>query len=51
MGRVQGKDDVSEEKEFDEGPYLDAEGNLCQDHMETVQDTEYETMIQCHVGK
>jgi len=50
LGRVQGKDDVSEEKEFDEGPYLDAEGNLCQDHMETVQDTEYETMIQCHVA-
>lgn len=51
LGRVQGKDDVSEEKEsFDETPYLDAEGNLCQDLMETVQDTEYETMIQCHVA-
>ena len=31
-------------------PYLDADGNLCQDKMETVQDTEYETMIQCRVA-
>ena len=27
-------------------PYLDQAGNLCQDKLETMQDTEYETMIQ-----
>ena len=31
-------------------PYLDEAGNLCQDKVETVQDTEYETMIQCRVA-
>ena len=31
-------------------PYLDEEGNLCQDKVETFQDTEYETMIQCRVA-
>ena len=44
--QVQGDD---EEKESF-SPYLDADGNLCQDKMETVQDTEYETMIQCRVA-
>ena len=31
-------------------PYLDEAGNLCQDKLETIQDTEYETMIQCRVA-
>jgi hypothetical protein len=31
-------------------PYLDDSGYLCQDKLETVQDTEYETMIQCRVA-
>lgn len=31
-------------------PYLDEAGNLCQDKLETFQDTEYETMIQCRVA-
>lgn len=34
----------------DENPYLDEAGNLCQNKVETFQDTEYETMIQCRVA-
>ena len=30
--------------------FLDEAGNLCQDKLETIQDTEYETMIQCRVA-
>ena len=30
--------------------FPDSRGNLCQDRMELVQDTEYETMIQCRVA-
>ena len=44
--QVQGEDD----KVDNFSPYLDDEGNLCQDKMETIQDTEYETMIQCRVA-
>jgi len=47
--QVQG-DEETEVKKKELSPYLDADGNLCQDKMETVQDTEYETMIQCRVA-
>ena len=30
--------------------FPDSKGNLCQDRMELIQDTEYETMIQCRVA-
>lgn len=52
LGRVQGKEEDEDKKPAQKStpPYLDSRGNLCQDRMELVQDTEYETMIQCRVA-
>ena len=30
-------------------PYLDEEGNICQDKMEVMQHVEYDTQIHCEV--
>ena len=30
-------------------PYLDEEGNICQDKMEVMQHVEYDTQIHCQV--
>jgi len=52
LGKVQGKEEDEDKKPAQKStpPYLDSRGNLCQDRMELVQDTEYETMIQCRVA-
>lgn len=53
MATVSALDDdevQGDEKIVDPKPYLDEDGNLCQDKLETMQDLEYDTMIQCSVS-
>ena len=46
---INGKPILSK-KNNDEGhPYLDEEGNICQDKMEVMQHVEYDTQIRCEV--
>ena len=42
---------ISEQNENDGHPYLDEEGNICQDRKEIIQRLEYDTQIHCNVSR
>ena len=42
---------TSEQNENDGHPYLDEEGNICQDRKEIIQRLEYDTQIHCQVSR
>ena len=57
IGRVSSSEEIKEndmdsarKQRSKEGhPYLDEEGNICQDKMEVMQHVEYDTQIHCEV--
>ena len=42
---------ISDQNENDGHPYLDEEGNICQDRKEIIQRVEYDTQIHCEVSR